>query len=101
MTQEVVDNPALQRYELLIDGSTAFVTYARVPGRITFIHTEVPSALGGHGVGSTLARSVLTMARANGDKVVPKCAFLVAFMRKHPEFQDLLATPLPEETTHG
>src|SRR5450432_4751913 len=75
MSQEVVDNPANQRYELTLNGETAFATYERAPGRITIMHTEVPPALGGHGVGSTLVRAVLETARAKGEKVVSKCAF--------------------------
>jgi uncharacterized protein len=94
MSSEVVDNPSNTRYELVIDGMTAYVTYERAPGQITFIHTEVPPALSGHCVGSTFARTVLEMARANGDKVVARCPFVAAFVRNHPEFQDLLAEPL-------
>jgi len=66
MSQEIVDNPARQRYELAIDGALAFVAYRRSPGVITFVHAEVPSALGGHGV--------------------------AAFIGKNSEFQDLVAT---------
>ncbi len=91
MTQQVVDNTAAHRYELIVDSMTAFVTYERVPGRITFTHTEVPPAISGRGVASTLTRAVLDVARANGDKVVSKCSFISAFVRRHPEFQDLLA----------
>ena len=95
MTQQVVDNPTVHRYELIVDGMTAFVTYERVPGRITFTNTEVPPAISGRGVASTLTRTVLEIARSNGEKVVSKCSFISAFIRRHAEFQDLLANPLP------
>jgi uncharacterized protein len=91
MSREIVDNPARQRYELVIDGVLAFVDYRRSPGVITFVHAEVPPALGGHGVGSRLARAVLEAARANGDKVIAQCSFIAAFISKNPEFQDLVA----------
>ncbi len=94
MAQAVIDNTAAHRYESVVDGLTAFVTYERAPGQITLIHTEVPASISGHGVASTLTRTVLDMARANGDKVVAKCAFISAFVRRHPEYQDLLVTAL-------
>jgi len=57
---------------------------------ITFVHTEVPQALAGQGVGSKLIRGALEMVRAQGLKVVPQCLFVWAYMGKHPEYNDLL-----------
>jgi len=94
MTDEALrDNKQLSRYELESNGKTAFVTYTRTPGIITFVHTEVPKELSGHGIGTTLARGVLDIARANRDKVIPRCPFIAAYMRKHKETLDLLADP--------
>ena len=86
---EITDNAARHRYELHVDGSTAFVSYRRGSGEITFVHTEVPDALGGRGIGSRLARHVLDAARRDGLKVVPLCPFIAAFMERHPEYDDL------------
>ncbi len=90
MTGTVRDKRAFQRFELETDGHTAFTYYQLAPGVITLTHTEVPPALGGRGVGSTLVRGVLEAVRAQGLKVVPKCPFVAAFMGRHPEFNDLL-----------
>ncbi len=98
MDSTIRDNKELRRYELEKDGKLAFVKYARRPGIITFIHNEVPKELSGHGVGTTLARGVLDIARANGDKVIPLCPFIADYMRKHEELQDLLADPNYLET---
>ncbi|GAA0719452.1 GNAT family N-acetyltransferase [Dokdonella soli] len=95
MSQEVVDNPSHHRYELVIDGNTAFVTYRREPGLITFIHTVVPPPLGGRGLASVLARAVFEAARTHGEKVIPQCPVVAAYIQKHPEFQDLVARPSP------
>jgi uncharacterized protein len=88
---EVTNNPDRHRYELEVDGHVAFTTYRLSPGVITFIHTEVPKELGGRGIGTRLARGVLDAARAAGLKVVAKCPFIAAFMKRHPEFDDLKA----------
>jgi len=84
------DNTEEHRYELDVDGEIATVYYRLAPGVITLVHTEVPEALGGRGIGSKLVRAVLEDVRARGLKVVPRCPFVTAWMGKHPEFNDLL-----------
>ncbi|MGA7802991.1 GNAT family N-acetyltransferase [Bradyrhizobium sp.] len=90
---EVTDNAALGRYEMVIDGVTAFVSYVRQGDRITLAHTEVPKALGGRGVGSLLATAVLDDIRRRDLRLVPECEFIAAFIRRHPEFGDLVVAP--------
>jgi predicted GNAT family acetyltransferase len=92
MAPQVRDNASLHRYELEVDGFTAFVRYRRTPDAIRFIHTEVPEGLAGKGIGSRLARHVLDAARAEGLHVVPVCPFIAAWMKKHPEYDDLLVS---------
>ena len=90
MPDTVRDNPALNRFELDVDGQMAVAYYQLAPGVITFRHTEVPQELSGHGIGSKLVRGALEAARARGLKVVAKCPFVAAYMAKHPELNDLL-----------
>jgi hypothetical protein len=87
---EVRDNAALHRFELEVDGHLAVAYYRPAPGVITFTHTEVPPALGGRGVGSTLIKGALALVRSQGLKVVSKCPFVSAYLGKHPEFNDLV-----------
>ena len=88
---EVVNNPAAGRFEVRIDGALALAEYY-VRGRtITFTHTEVPPGLEGRGIGNALARTALEHARAEGLRVVPLCRFIAAFIRRHPEYQPLVA----------
>jgi uncharacterized protein len=54
------------------------------------MHTEVPPALNGKGIGSALARGLLDIARAEDMKIVPLCPFVAAYITKHPEYADLL-----------
>ena len=69
---------------------TAVAYYRLEPGVITFTHTEVPAALWGQGIGSRLIRGALEAARADGLKVVARCSFVSAYLRKHPEFNDMV-----------
>lgn len=88
---DVTDNSSRSRYEMAVDGSTAFVAYRRVDGVIMLDHAEVPAALEGRGVGSALVKATLDSVRAKGLKVVPRCSFVAAYMRRHAEYQDMLA----------
>jgi len=93
MATSIRDNGAAQRYEMDVAGKSAFITYRRSPGVVTLLHAEVPSELSGQGLGSQLVRAALELIRAQGCKVVPHCAFVANYMKKHAEYQDLLADP--------
>ena len=87
----VKDNPALGRFEMGSGDGTAFVEYRRAGDRIVLVHTEVPEALSGKGVGSKLVSGTLDAVRAEGLKVVPRCEFVAAYIGRHPEYRDLQA----------
>jgi uncharacterized protein len=91
MPNAVTDNTAMNRYELITDGGLAFVSYRTSEKVRTLTHAEVPKAVEGHGLGSSLAQGALELARAQGYKIVPRCPFIVDYVAKHPEFRDLLA----------
>ena len=88
---EVRDNTQRSRFELDLDGNTAFAEYRRADGVLTVMHTEVPPALNGKGIGSKLVRGLLDIARTEGLKVRPLCPFVKAYIDKHPEYEDLRA----------
>jgi uncharacterized protein len=85
------DNAALGRYEYRIGTALASVDYRRAPGITTLTFARVPAALAGQGVGSAMARAVLEELQARGERVLPACGFIAAFIDRHPEFQPLLA----------
>ena len=81
----VSDNAARHRFELTIDGATAFLVYQRTPDTLTLVHTEVPTELRGRDLGGKLVRAALLTARADGLRPVVMCAFARAYVQKHPE----------------
>jgi predicted GNAT family acetyltransferase len=87
---DVRNNTDKNRYELSVDGHLAATYYRIADGVITFIHTEVPDALAGRGVGGKLVKGALDQVRAAGLKVVPQCPFVRAYIEKHPDYADLL-----------
>lgn len=90
-TNVVRNNTALSRYELDIDGATAFANYRLAPGAVIITHTETPYALRGRGIASKLVQGTLEHIRADGLKVVAGCSFVVDYLAKHPEYADITA----------
>jgi predicted GNAT family acetyltransferase len=82
MDRDVTDNVALQRYELVVEGQTAFAEYRIEGDRMIFPHTLVPEALEGRGVGTRLVTAALADARARGLEPVGQCGFVAAVMRR-------------------
>ena len=89
------DNRAASRYELTIDGELVGVAeYVLSPGRIDFVHTEVPGRFAGQGVGATLVTYALRDAKSRGLEVVASCSFVARVIAQNAdEFLDLVAAP--------
>jgi uncharacterized protein len=87
----VQDNPDEQRYELLVDGSLlGALQYRRRPDAVALIHTEVSPSLEGRGLGARLVGGALDDIRARGLQLVPICPFVRAYIRRHPDYADLV-----------
>lgn len=87
----VVDNPAELRYELRLgDEVVGEIRYATEPGLVFLIHTEVVESIEGRGLGAVLVKGALDDLRARGLRVVPVCPFVAAYVRRHPEYTDLV-----------
>ena len=87
---EVTHNLEEHRFELSVDGHLAVLTYMRTGNIIVFLHTEVPPAIGGRGLGVNLAEAGLGYAREHGLRVRSMCWFVTKFIRRRREYQDLL-----------
>lgn len=82
-------DPDRQRFELHHEGRAAVAEYRREGGTMVLTHTEVPPEDRGEGLGDELARFAFQYARDHRLTVVPRCAFMAAWLRRHPEYQDL------------
>jgi predicted GNAT family acetyltransferase len=87
----IVHRPEASRFEALLDGGLGLCVYRRDGPLLLLTHTEVPAALEGRGIAAALVRSTLDWARSEGLRVRPLCSYVAAYMRRHPETQDLLA----------
>jgi len=81
---------AEHRYEIVVDGEVAgFAEYRVRPDALAFTHTEV--LVEGRGLGTRLVKGVLDDVRASGGMIVPLCPFIAAYIKRHPEYEDLIA----------
>jgi predicted GNAT family acetyltransferase len=81
----VTHNEARGQFEIVLGDQKAVLQYRRTENSITLIHTEVPQASRGRGLGNQLIRAALDFAQFNQLKVVPVCPFVKAYLQKHPE----------------
>ena len=90
MVITVLDNTAAQRFETTVDGLLCVLEYRIDGNTLVLVHTEVPDALSGHGIAAALAKFALDSARERGMDVVVKCAYVAAWIRRHPAYADLV-----------
>lgn len=88
----VADVPERSRFEVTVGGQLAgFCEYTREGGIISFTHTEVFGEYSGRGLAGTLVAAALDEARRNGWMVRPLCPYVAAYIKRHPEYADLVA----------
>jgi hypothetical protein len=87
----VTDDQAQSRYELRVQGELAgFLTYHLRGQAISLIHTEVEPAFQGRALATRLARFSLDDARKRGLAVLPFCPYVNSWIKKHPDYTDLV-----------
>lgn len=91
MDSQVQHEKNFHRFAVHLDGATALLAYKEEGDSIYLVHTEVPAAMEGQGIGGQLAKAALNYARENHLKVVARCPFVTSYLQRHPEYQDLLA----------
>lgn len=83
------------RYHLIVNGDEAGELDYRMDGDVRiYVHTGVRDAYEGQGLAGKLAKYVLDDARAEGIKIGATCPYVRSYLERHPEEQDLLASPL-------
>ena len=88
---KLIDNVALHQYEFRIGDLIPRIEYIKTKnGEVYLTHTEVPSALEGKGVGSSLVRLALEDIERQQLRLVPLCPFVAGYVQKHPEWKRLV-----------
>jgi len=82
------ENPSKSRFELTVNGETAYLQYQRTNSTMTLVHTEVPESMRGHHAGGRLVDAGIAAAHSSGLRLVVICPFARDYMRRHPRSAD-------------
>jgi uncharacterized protein len=97
---EVQNNPERHRYEAHVGDTLAgFVDYQLATELVVLTHTEVDPSFEGQGVGGALARAALDDVRHRNLKALVICPFITGWVRRHPEYTDVLYGAPPSWVT--
>ena len=88
----LIHNTAASRYEFdLGNGARALIDYEATPRGYRLTHTEVPAAFEGQGIARQLVEATLEEFRRRNKRIIPECSYIIHYIRRHPEWQPLLA----------
>lgn len=88
---KLIDNEERHQYEFHVDQYTPKIEYIKsTNGEIYLTHTEVPTQLGGKGIGSQLVEKALKDIEKQGLRLVPLCPFVAGYIHKHPEWKRIV-----------
>ncbi|KAA0079084.1 N-acetyltransferase [Mycolicibacterium sp. P9-64] len=84
-------------FTISVDGkSVGLEAFAERDGQRIFHHTEIDDAFGGRGLGTVLIAEALATTRADGLRIVAVCPMVAGYLKKHPEFDDVVDPATPE-----
>lgn len=79
-----------QRFEVELENLLCVIDYQLNGKILTLPHVGVPQPLEGRGIAGELTRTALDWARTQNYRVIPVCPYVQAWLRRHPEYQDLI-----------
>ena len=74
-----------KRFELDLDGGTAFADYRRDAAAISILHVETPPELRGKGAAAKLMQEVANFAKSENIKIIPICSYAAAWLQRHSQ----------------
>ena len=86
----MIDNAADRRFELEENGLMVWANYRARDGKYVLPHVEADAQLRGTGAAGRLMQQIVDHARVNKLVLEPRCAYALAWFKRHPKAQDVL-----------
>ncbi len=83
-------NQNQQRFDTQIENLLCAIDYELEGKNLSLTHVGVPKPLEGRGIAGQLTQAALDWARAENYRVIPVCPYVQTWLRRHPEYQDLV-----------
>ncbi len=90
MSSAIEHDPGARRFSTESEGQEAELLYRLQDGRLVIEHTLVPEPIGGKGIAAALVKAALDHARGAGLRVELACSYAAEYVRRHPEYADLV-----------
>ena len=87
----LTDNKAQQQFELWTDRLVAIISYRTHEDKIFLLHTEVETEFQGKGAGTAIIEKTLHLIEDQHLPMVPYCPFVIAYIKRHPDWKRILA----------
>lgn len=86
------NNEEDNQFVVQTEGNSGMIEYEKLAhNHLDLYHTEVDPELEGKGVARVLVQRALEYCRQQNFQVTPTCTYVAAYIKRHPEFQDLVA----------
>ncbi|HSH27712.1 MAG TPA: GNAT family N-acetyltransferase [Wenzhouxiangella sp.] len=79
------------RFEAVVEGHSCYLDFTLDGEIVGMDHVNVPKAVGGRGIAGKLTRHALDWASEQGLKVQAHCPYVASWIKRHPEYEKLLA----------
>ena len=93
MSYDIRHNPDRSRFATEVDNHECVLDYVLEDGVVSMNRVYVPPPAEGRGIADAITRHALDYSREQDWKVIPNCPYVAAWIKRHPEYQNLVANP--------
>lgn len=90
MKFDIRHNRDQQRFETIVEDLLCVIDYELDGSVLSLTHVGVAKPLEGRGIAGELTRTALDWARSQNYRVIPVCPYVQAWLRRRPDYQDLV-----------
>lgn len=91
MDYDIRHNPDRSRFETTVENHECVLDYTLDDTVVSMNRVYVPPPVEGRGIASAITRAALDFSRSQGWKVRPRCPYVAAWIKRHADYQDLIA----------